>query len=196
MALALNHSRAKGNARLILVGIANHDGDGGAWPSLATLAKYCGGLDRKQVKRAIDKLIELGEIKEFVNGGGTRNTPEWQRPNRYTFELKCPEWCDHTSQHRDRRGPLVTFSESRAPGGASTPGSQHPGGGSTPTPGVAAPPEPSMNPNQDLEKTALVPNRARAAHTSPATGRACAAPMVDERHCLYGHIVEPELVNA
>lgn len=192
MALALHHSRAKGNARIILLGIANHDGDGGAWPSLATLSKYCGGLDRKQVKRAIDKLIELGEVREFVNGGGTRNTPEWQRPNRFTFELKCPDWCDHSPQHRDRRAPLVTF---EAPGGASTPGSEHPGGASTPTPGVQAPPEPSRNSYPPVEKKALVPDRAHVAHVSD-TGRACTAEMITDRHCAYGHIVFPEAVDA
>jgi len=99
MAIALHHSAAKGTVRCVLVGIGNHDGDGGSWPSMATLAKY-GNCDRRAAQRAVEKLEQLGEIRVFRNAGGTRETRNDQRPNRYEFLLACPPGCDGTSQHR------------------------------------------------------------------------------------------------
>ena len=32
--------------KLVLIGIANHDGDGGSWPSIATLAMYAASYTR------------------------------------------------------------------------------------------------------------------------------------------------------
>lgn len=99
MAIALHHSRAKGAARLILVGIANHDGDGGAWPSIATLAKYANTTERS-AQRAITELCGLGEVERHVQQGGTHRTPDWGRPNLYRFLLRCPAGCDRTKNHR------------------------------------------------------------------------------------------------
>lgn len=109
IAIAFNHSRASGNAKVVLLGIANHDGDGGAWPSIATLSKYAGGLNRRNVIRAIERLEDLGEVRRDVMGGGNANTPEHLRPNLYHFLLRCPPHCDRSSQHRDTRKPLVSF---------------------------------------------------------------------------------------
>lgn len=61
MNLVLNHSKAKGRAKLVLMGIANHQGDHGAWPSIATLARYTNESERS-VKRDIQELIKLGEL--------------------------------------------------------------------------------------------------------------------------------------
>lgn len=101
MAIALHHSRATGAAKIILIGIANHDGDGGAWPSIATLAKY-GNVTPRAAQKAIEKLIALGEIHRHIQQGGTLHTPNHARPNRYTFTLVCPPGCDRTSAHRVR----------------------------------------------------------------------------------------------
>ena len=82
MALVLNHSRARGTDKVVLLGIANHDGDGGAWPSLATLARYA-NVDERSVRRSIASLVALGELAVEVNAGGTGATRGDRRPNLY-----------------------------------------------------------------------------------------------------------------
>ena len=99
MAIALHHSKAKGTAKLVLIGIANHDGDGGAWPSISTLAKYANVTERN-VQKSVRKLEALREIKAVVGEGGTHKTPEHNRPNLYHFLLQCPSECDGTSRHK------------------------------------------------------------------------------------------------
>lgn len=66
MNLVLNHSKATGRAKLVLLGIANHFGDNGAWPSIETLARYANASERS-IKRDIQELIELGELTVDVN---------------------------------------------------------------------------------------------------------------------------------
>jgi hypothetical protein len=61
VSLVLNHSRAQGRAKLVLIGIANHMGDQGAWPSIETLARYANASERS-VKRDIQELVDLGEL--------------------------------------------------------------------------------------------------------------------------------------
>ena len=102
MTLALHHSRAKGTALVVLLGIANHDGDGGAWPSVATLAKYA-RVDARTVQRAIGTLEKLGEIRRVIGGGGTNATPDHSRPNLYEVQLRCPDTCDGTKNHNTNR---------------------------------------------------------------------------------------------
>lgn len=102
MAIALHHSRAKGSAKLICVGIANHDGDGGAMPSMRTLAKY-GGVEVRQARKAVRRLEELGEIRTDIQGGTLDYLDDDEQPNRYHFLLTCPVWCDKTKHHRDTR---------------------------------------------------------------------------------------------
>jgi hypothetical protein len=99
VAIALHHSRAKGTAKLVLIGIANHDGDGGAFPKIATLAKYA-GVHPRHVVRCLNALGELGEIIIHQSQGGTAKTPEYVRPNLYEFVLECPPECDRTKNHR------------------------------------------------------------------------------------------------
>jgi hypothetical protein len=66
MNLVLNYSKATGRAKLVLLGIANHFGDNGAWPSIETLARYANASERS-VKRDIQELVELGELVVEVN---------------------------------------------------------------------------------------------------------------------------------
>ena len=99
LAVVLHHSRAKGTAKVILFGIANHDGDGGAWPSIDTLGAYS-NANRATVQRAIARLEALGEITRRVQGGGDRDTADHDRPNRYDVLVKCPPTCDNTTRHR------------------------------------------------------------------------------------------------
>jgi hypothetical protein len=153
MAHVLNHSRAVGTAKVVLLGIANHDGDGGAWPSIDTLARYA-NVDPRSVKRAIRTLEELGEVVVHLNDGGTRSTRNDQRPNRY--ELTVPRRGDAsvTAPRGDagvRDG--VTPASSRGDAGVRD--------GVTP-----ASPEPSMN---HPEPSGEPSERASARTTTKAT---------------------------
>lgn len=103
LAAVLHHSRAKGTAKVVAIGIANHDGDGGAWPSLRTLAVYA-NADRSTVKRAIKALVALGEVRVHLQAGGPRDMEDHDRPNRYDVLVECPEGCDRTTNHKPRKG--------------------------------------------------------------------------------------------
>lgn len=70
--------------RLVLIGIANHDGDGGAWPSIETLARYsC--VKPRAVQTTISQMRSKGWIDVEVNGGGDRRTRPDRRPNAYVI---------------------------------------------------------------------------------------------------------------
>ena len=99
VAIALHHSKAKGTAKLVLLGIANHDGDGGAFPKVATLAKYA-NVHPRRIVEIIKHLGQLGEIIIHTNEGGTGKTPAHVKPNLYEFVLECPPECDRTKHHR------------------------------------------------------------------------------------------------
>lgn len=101
LTVVLHHSRAAGTDKLVLLGIANHAGDGGAWPAIATLARYA-NVSTRSATRAIHNLIELGEVHVDANAGGTQGTRKDRRPNRYEVLVRCPENCDRSTQHRPR----------------------------------------------------------------------------------------------
>lgn len=100
IAIVLHHSRAKGTAKLVLIGIANHDGDAGAFPSQETLAKYA-NVDVRNVRKAIESLVSLGEVAVHERGGLRRMiaSPRHQS-NRYEILVKCPPECDRSPNHR------------------------------------------------------------------------------------------------
>jgi hypothetical protein len=62
VSLVLNQSKATGRTKLVLIGIANHLGDQGAYPAIRTLARYANASERS-VKRDIQELIKLGELR-------------------------------------------------------------------------------------------------------------------------------------
>lgn len=102
LSIVLNHSKAKGAAKVILIGIANHlgpDADDGAWPSQARLAGYANITDRA-VRDAIDTLVSLGELRVEQAAGPSRNQ---YKPNRYWINLRCPESCDGTLGHNSKQ---------------------------------------------------------------------------------------------
>jgi len=72
VSLVLNQSKATGRAKLVLLGIANHLGDQGAWPSIATLARYANASERS-VKRDLQELVELGELKIELQNAPTNH---------------------------------------------------------------------------------------------------------------------------
>lgn len=174
MALALHHSRATGAAKLVLLGIANHDGDGGAWPSIAKLAQYA-NVSPRNVQKAIDKLEELHEIRRHIQRGGTTDMLEHERPNRYDFLLTCPPDCDGSKHHRTRSFSPVELDIE----GVSV---ATPGDGSD-TPGVSvATPKPSSN--QPSTKTKKEPHVGRRARTRSVAY--CGHDLVTDRHCSHG----------
>ena len=120
IAAVLHHSKASGSAKLILLGIANHQGDAGAWPAVSTLARYA-NITVRQAQKQIRVLEESGEVKiDYQAPEMTKHT------NRYWVTVRCPKECDGSTAHRVN----------------STTG----GGELYDTPGVnSTTPEPSMN---------------------------------------------------
>ncbi|MFD8769546.1 helix-turn-helix domain-containing protein [Microbacterium oxydans] len=170
IAVALHHSRATGAAKLVLIGIANHDGDGGAWPSVATLAKYA-GVDPRSARRAVEQLEKLHEVKREIQAGGDRRTADHARPNLYRFLLRCPANCDRSSKHRllDSYVPVELSFDPRTP--ESAPDARVRG------PRTPKSPEPSLNHPSISKNKSSVPERARAA---------CGHELIDDRHCERG----------
>lgn len=174
IALVLHHSRARGTAKLVLIGIANHLGDGGAWPSIETLCKYAGDVDERNVQRALRTLTELGEVAVLRQAGGTRDTPDGLRPNRYEVLVRCPVECDHTTAHRvkphviHRPEALPGMSESVPPADAPPPGAiatPPPGGDATLT-------VPTNHPSEQVSSSVTGP-RARPCRICSRSPQAC-----------------------
>jgi len=173
ISIALHHSRATGAAKLVLIGIANHDGDGGAWPSVATLAKYAGVTERN-VQKAVDRLETLHEVRRYVQAGGDHRVAEHRRPNRYQFLLSCPPDCDRTSKHRTRDHVAVELDID--PLSLATPGV-----GSDTRPPVASDTQTThVTTPQGTKKERRVPKT-----VSRSIG-ACGHDLIDERHCERG----------
>jgi hypothetical protein len=77
------NSKSTGRARLVLLSIADHQGELGAWPSIETLAMMVNSSPRS-VQRDIQDLIKLGELEvEF------RSAPTYgpYKANRYWVKL-------------------------------------------------------------------------------------------------------------
>ncbi len=102
LAVVLHHSQAKGTDKLVLLGIANHQGDGGSWPSVRTLSKYA-NVTARQVQKSLAKLQSMGEVRVHLQAGGGRDLDDTRRPNRYDVLVECPGHCDRTPAHRDTR---------------------------------------------------------------------------------------------
>lgn len=99
IAIVLHHSKARGTAGYVLIGIANHEGDGGAYPAVATLAKYA-NVDERTVQRAIQSLADAGEISVETRFETDETGRRMQRSNRYRVLVRCPDDCDRSPQHR------------------------------------------------------------------------------------------------
>jgi len=94
--VVLHHSQAQGTSKLVLWGIANHHSDQGAWPAVATLAKYA-GITERRVQQIIRELVALGEL--YVEQQGGWGVHQY-KTNRYFIQLTCPADCDGTLQHK------------------------------------------------------------------------------------------------
>jgi len=162
MALVLHHSRASGTAKLVALGIANHDGDGGAWPTVKTLARYA-NVDERNVQRAIEKLVGLGELIVHVNAGGLGNLHKWERPNRYDVTVECPPTCDRTKNHREIKVPTApAHLWIDPPAQASPPGADATGvpAQTSPDQAAQASPKPSIEPAAETGRGSVTGPRA------------------------------------
>lgn len=99
------HSQAEGSALLALLCIADHDGDGGAWPSMDTIAQRA-RVTRETARKLVRKLESFGEITTETNGGGGLRTASHMRTNRYEITIECPPECDRSARHRERSKPV------------------------------------------------------------------------------------------
>lgn len=100
LAVVLNHSKSKGAAKIVLMGIANHlgpDADEGAWPAQSRLARYA-NITERGTQKAIQQLVELGEIIVMEHAGKSSGR---NKPNRYLITLTCPATCDRSISHKD-----------------------------------------------------------------------------------------------
>lgn len=64
------HSKSSGRARLVLLAIADHQGEIGAWPSIKTIATMVNASERS-VQRDIKELEALGELRVEVQSAPT-----------------------------------------------------------------------------------------------------------------------------
>lgn len=95
------NSKSKGAARLVLVCVADHVNDGGeAWPSVTTISRET-QVSERQVKRAIDWLVENEELAILEQGNGRG------RSTTYQFLLPLPpQKGDISAQKGDTTSPL------------------------------------------------------------------------------------------
>ena len=100
----LHNSQAKGTTKLVLIGIANHEGDGGSWPSIATLCKYANCSDTR-VRSAIKWLVANNELEVERNRGGNSYTRTDRRPNLYRVLVPSYEG-NRGSPRQEKRGQL------------------------------------------------------------------------------------------
>lgn len=138
LTLSLYHSKATYSTRLVLIAIANFEGENGAYPSIETIGRLSGGLNRRTVQRCIDELVQLGELTEVRRDGIT---------NLYKVTITCPDECDGSTYHKKKRG-----------GGLQTTPAQieQKGGGVQTTGGaVSRPPEPLDKPKRNLREQPL-----------------------------------------
>jgi hypothetical protein len=115
LSMVLNHSKAMGSPKVVLLGIANHlgpDATEGAWPSQKRLADYA-NLSERGVQKCVDKLVKSGELRVEVAGGHSRNQ---YKPNRYWITIECPSDCDRSMSHR--RGEPADQGRTPVPSGA------------------------------------------------------------------------------
>lgn len=94
--VVLHHSQAEGSAKLVLWGIANHHSDAGAWPSIATLAKYA-AISERRVQQIIRELEAMGEIHVEEQGGLGQGQ---YKTNRFHILISCPVDCDGSLNHK------------------------------------------------------------------------------------------------
>jgi len=102
MAVVLHHSKASAAGKLVLLGIANHQSDHGAWPALSTLAKYA-NVSERRVRQLLRELESSGELETKIQSGGRGQ----YKTNLYWVTVSCPPTCDKSTAHRDQGGNIL-----------------------------------------------------------------------------------------
>ena len=101
--LVLHHAQVPPAHKIVLMGIANHQRDGKAWPSVARLAGYA-GIGERRTQEILRDLEDM-KLLSVKRGKGPKGL------NVYAVTIACPEGCDRTPNHRQGV-------HSTAPGGA------------------------------------------------------------------------------
>lgn len=206
MAVVLHHAPFAGRDKLILLGIANHDGDGGSFPAIATLAKY-GNCSPASVKRSLAVLMEAGAIVRHIQAGNLR-IPEWARTNLYEVMVECPANCDKSRRHKPIDKDLPAESMLWIKGGSTlNPGSvveprggsgDEPRGGSVVEPLTIKEPSNNLNTGVGFESTspaaktkcwacgALHPGK--GSYCNSCTTRGFNTPIISCRHDGCGNV--------
>lgn len=126
MSWVWEHSQAQGIDRLVLLAIADsaNDTGGQAWPSRLTLARKA-GVDEKTVRRAVLRLVEMGELAVAERAGQGR-------ANVYSVLMPT-------------QGGQSAPGQNAPPAGAPRPRAGRPRGAESPNRGGTAPHNPSLN---------------------------------------------------
>jgi len=198
MAIVLHHSKAKGTDKLILLGIANHAGDGGAWPALATLARYA-NVSENSARLSLRRLEAIGEVVTHLRAGGLSTTPSWSRPNRYDVVIACPATCDRTSNHRLAPTPQAPADLWIDPPSPTRGPLAHEGRDPSPTRGEDPSPtrgEPSIEPPINNSGTSPASTTDRASAARAALNATCSECSLPEAECqrrtgVSGHTFTP-----
>ena len=107
-------SRADGRARLVLLAIADHQGELGAWPSIQTLSRMVNASERS-VQRDIQHLQQIGELRVEVKSAPTGGQ---YRANRYWVTL--PEVTNRTSEVTNEASEVTDSASEVTAGGVLT----------------------------------------------------------------------------
>lgn len=94
-------SRSTGRARLVLLAIADHQGEIGAWPSIKTLARMVNASERS-VQRDITELQELGELEVHVQEAPSRGQ---YKSNLYWVIL--PSVADNAARYEEENSGVT-----------------------------------------------------------------------------------------
>jgi hypothetical protein len=108
------HSKSVGRARLVLLAIADHQGEIGAWPSIKTLATMVNASERS-VQRDITELVELGELSVEV-----QNAPTNRQYKSNLYWVTLPGVTELQSGVTDSVSGVTEFASGVTTGGALT----------------------------------------------------------------------------
>ena len=115
------NSKSKGRARLVLLSIADHQGEIGAWPSIETLAKMVNSSPRS-VQRDIQELINLGELqvdfRSAPTSGPYKANRYWVKVSGVTTEV--PEVTNSASEVTDLDSEVTESASEVTAGGVLT----------------------------------------------------------------------------
>jgi hypothetical protein len=108
------HSKSTGRARLVLLAIADHQGEIGAWPSMKTIAKMVNASERS-VQRDIQILQELGELRVEI-----QNAPMRQQYKSNLYWVTLPGVTELSSGVTETQSGVTEMASGVTAGGVRT----------------------------------------------------------------------------